>query len=202
MSYQSLQARQPKVSLMMPHQSGVSLITSLLMLVMLTLLALSMFRGFGMEQKIAGNTREKERSYQAAESSLQYGEWWLTQVAPGTGVACVAPVTIASTADMRTCSNALTTPGDPSSWAGVSNYLPPSMMVATGGGVATDGNGNKDINYASTPGLYVSYLGLSPSGQQMLYSVTAAGYGGSANTTSVIQSVFATSAKAVSLDTP
>ena len=76
------------------------------------------------------------------------------------------------------------------------------MVVATGGGITTDGNGNKDINYASTPGLYVSYLGLSSSGQQMLYSVTAVGYGGSANTTSVVQSVFATSAKAVSLDTP
>ena len=76
------------------------------------------------------------------------------------------------------------------------------MRVASGGGVATDGNGNVDINYAKTPSLYLSYMGLAPDGLQMLYSVTAAGFGGSGTTTAVVQSVFATASKVKALDAP
>ena len=59
------------------RQNGIALVTCLLILVMLTLLAISMYRGFGLQNKIAANTREKERAFEAAESTLQYGEYWL-----------------------------------------------------------------------------------------------------------------------------
>ena len=37
------------------RQRGVALVTSLLLLVIITILALSMFRSFGTQEKIAGN---------------------------------------------------------------------------------------------------------------------------------------------------
>jgi len=39
---------------------GVALISSLLLLLIITILALSMFRSFGTQERIAGNLREKD----------------------------------------------------------------------------------------------------------------------------------------------
>ena len=178
-------------------QRGIALITSLLVLVIMTLLALSMFRSFGLSEKIAGNTREKQRSLQTAESALQYGEWWLSQGNGTTGTACTSVYNANVVANVQTCSNALISPTT-LPWAARGDYLPPSMTVATGGGLAASG----DINYISQPSLYVSYLGLDPTGKSMLYQVTAVGYGGSANGASVIQSTYAITAKSTPLDQP
>lgn len=158
----------------------------------MTLLAIPLFRSYGLEQKIAGNTREKQRAFEAAESALQYGEWWLTYGDPGTGSACDKPATISAREDMRTCSNPLVTSGDPRDWAGTSSYTPPQMTVVPGGGGGLNTAGT-DIKYARVPGLYVAYLGLSASGAETLYSVTGVGYGGSADSAAVVQSVYQTS---------
>ena len=37
-----------------------------------------MFRSFGLDEKIAGNLREKQRALNAAETAEQYAEYWLT----------------------------------------------------------------------------------------------------------------------------
>ena len=74
------------------NQRGVALVTSLLLLLIITILALSMFRSFGTQERIAGNLREKERALHAADSAQQYAEWWLLQgnnTAAG-AVACAA----------------------------------------------------------------------------------------------------------------
>lgn len=184
------------------RQSGIALVTCLLILVMLTLLAISMYRGFGLQNKIAANTGEKERAFEAAESTLQYGEYWLSQGTAGTGVGCTAAATVTTDADVRVCANALANATDPDNWTAGLSYTPAAMRVAAGGGIATDGNGNADINYAKAPALYISYMGLAPDGLQMLYSVTGAGYGGSAGTSAVVQSVFATTSKVKALDAP
>ena len=39
------------------HQRGIVLITSLLLLIVVTLIALSSFRSMGVQERIAGNTR-------------------------------------------------------------------------------------------------------------------------------------------------
>ena len=187
---------------MCAKRGGFALITAMLILVMLSLLAVSMFRGYGLLEKIAGNVREKERAFQSAQNALQYGEWWLGQGSPGLGQTCASTATILTMANMRACSNGVTNSTDPTNWVGGSIYTPPSMVVLAGGGTATDGNANLDINYAASPRLYIAYLGLSPSGQQALYSVTGAGYGGSNNSVSVVQSVVAVTSKVTPLDTP
>ena len=172
------------------RQRGLALVTSMLILIMLTLLAVAMFRGFGLQQKIAGNVREKERAFQAAESALQYAEEWLIAGPRGSGAPCAATNPITTFSDMRVCISPLATVADPGSWTGASTYTPKSMIVFAGGGIATDGNSNKDINYAATPKLYVAYLGVAPDNPcGVLYSVSAAGYGGSNNSIAVLQSI-------------
>jgi type IV pilus assembly protein PilX len=60
------------------RQRGVALITAILLLVVMTLLALSMFHSFGIQELVAGNVREKQRAVQGAEAAEQYAEIWLT----------------------------------------------------------------------------------------------------------------------------
>ena len=173
---------------------GFALITGMLILIMLTLLSVAMLKGTGLQQKIAGNTREKERAFEAAQNALRYGEYWLSSGSHGTGIPCSGPVTVTSDMDMRACSSVLAKPGDPDTWTNQMNYTPASMKVLAGGGKVTDGNGNVDINYTKPPGMYIAYLGLGPNGLQTLYSVTGVGYGGSDGTAAVVQSVFASTA--------
>lgn len=179
-------------------QRGIALISSLLILVIMTLLALSMFRSFGLQEKIAGNTREKQRSLQTAESALQYAEWWLSQGTESTtGITCTGVYNANAVGNMQTCANPLLKPTI-LPWAARGDYLPPSMTVAAGGGQTAGG----DINYVSPPSLYINYLGLDVTGKSLMYQVTAAGYGGSANGASVVQSIYAITPKSVGLDQP
>jgi type IV pilus assembly protein PilX len=185
---------------------GFALITALLLLVMLTLLALSMFHSFGLQQKITGNTREKERALQGAQTALQFGEWWISQsnlLSGDGGVACTSANTVAGPADMRLCSNALAKPGSPATWTAASSYTPSTMTVVANGGTVLMADGKTlDINYAEAPKLYVSYIGMNANGSAVLYSVTAAGYGGGADTSAVVQSVYSVPVDGTSLTGP
>ncbi len=72
-------------------ESGMALITGLLMLMVVTIIGLSMFRSYGMQEKIAGNTREKDRALNAAISAQQLAENWLVSgTAPTVGGVCTA----------------------------------------------------------------------------------------------------------------
>lgn len=164
---------------------GFILIVGLLFLLVLTLLSIGMFRSFGLQERIAGNTRDKQRAFESAQSALQYGEWWLGQGNGGTGTNCAGVINGNVMTSMLVCSNPLTTPVS-LPWAARTDYLPPSMTVAIGGGIATTG----DINYQAKPGLYMNYLGLTPDGLAQLYRVTAFGYGGNADTAAVVQSTY------------
>ena len=181
-------------------ERGIALVTALLILVVLTLIGLTMFRGFGLQQKIAGNTREKERAFQAAQNALEYGEWWLVNGTqgtsrPGSGSQCSSSQSKAVTDQsiMFVCSNPLSNPTNLASWPSVLTYTPPPMKVASGGGVVTDGFQNSDINYSQAPGIYINFQNRvidSRGNTTNVYTVTAVGFGGSANSTSIVQSVY------------
>src|SRR5215468_9050444 len=72
------------------RERGMALVSSMLLLLIITILALSMFRSFSTLEKIAGNMREKDRALHAAVSVQQYAEWWLTQ--PAGAIAASSPV--------------------------------------------------------------------------------------------------------------
>ncbi len=75
------------------RQIGAVLVISLLILLVLTILGMSAMGTAGLEEKMAGNARAKDLSFQAAESALRAGEarfqgagtWAMTIPAVGGG---------------------------------------------------------------------------------------------------------------------
>lgn len=56
------------------RQRGVALIISLIFLVLLTLIAVSAMQGTILQERMAGNTRNRMLAFQAAEAALKAGE--------------------------------------------------------------------------------------------------------------------------------
>lgn len=56
------------------QQSGAVLIISLIMLLLLTMIGVSASQDSGMEEKMAGNSRDKNLAFQAAEAALDSAE--------------------------------------------------------------------------------------------------------------------------------
>jgi type IV pilus assembly protein PilX len=63
-----------KTSIYRPQQRGMVLVTALLLLIVVTILAVGMFRSFGLDERMAGNVREKNRALNTAESAEQAAE--------------------------------------------------------------------------------------------------------------------------------
>ena len=84
------------------RQRGLVLVTTLLLLVVVTLLALGMFRSFGLDEKIAGNMRDKQLALQAAESAQNYAEYWL---ASGNGTSNIVCSALVAASVGQVCSN-------------------------------------------------------------------------------------------------
>jgi type IV pilus assembly protein PilX len=170
-------------------QRGVALISSLLLLIIITILALSMFRSFGTQEKIAGNLREKDRALHAAVSAQQYGEWWLIQGNnAGIGaVACAAGTLNANLGQGQICNQtplqagfAVTTVP----WVTQVQYVPPTMGVP---GVAGT---NGDPPYFAAPAYYISDRGVAGDGAGEAYQIDAYGYGSTAGTVAVVESTY------------
>ena len=190
-------------------QRGMVLIMSLLLLVVVTLLAVAMFRGMGIGAKIAGNVREKTRALNAAMSAEQWAEWWLANNG-STAVANVcSAVGNANTSTPQVCQNIpygptaqeLPTPLTPTTAAFVPTqvpwilngggavgytYTPPNMLTVSGGTCASGQN-----CYALPPMMYISYLGLSADGSGgLVYQIDTVGYGGTADSIAVLESTY------------
>ncbi len=69
------------------RQAGVVLVVSLVMLLLLTLIGVTGARVTGLDEKMAGNMRDRNLAFQAAESALNAGE---TAAAATTVSACPA----------------------------------------------------------------------------------------------------------------
>ena len=59
------------------RQRGSALILSLVFLVIMTLIAVSAMRDTTLQERMAGNLRDRSLAFQAAEASLRDGEVWL-----------------------------------------------------------------------------------------------------------------------------
>ncbi len=60
-----------------PRQAGAILVTSMLLLLVLTVLAIAMMRMTGMQERMAGNTRDLGLAFQGAEAALRGGERYI-----------------------------------------------------------------------------------------------------------------------------
>lgn len=167
-------------------QRGMVLVTALLMLIVVTLLALAMFRSFGLDEKIAGNLREKQRALSAAETAEQYAEYWLTSGGGSANSATVVCSSVVAATAPQICSNALTSAAA-LPWQSAGNpvgvtYTPAvtsPMNVTT-----TPAQGS----YYATPAFYIQYLGTNPTGT--IYQIDAQGYGGSPDTVAVVEATY------------
>jgi type IV pilus assembly protein PilX len=180
-------------------QRGVVLVTSLLLLLVVTIMALSMFRSSGMQEKVAGNMREKQRALQAAVSAETFAEQWLISNV-GTSPPAVCNSLMIAPLQGQICSNqlwlslpaGLTVANVPWVVNGITNvgvtYTPTGMTVAAVNQSAPSSN-----SYAVAPTFYISDGGLSidPNVPGEVYQIDAVGYGGNGNTAAVVESTYA-----------
>ena len=194
------------------RQSGVVLVMSLLLLLVITLLALSMFRSVGVQELIAGSLREKDRALQSATSAQQYAEYWLVS---GNNVnntiACSQGLLNANSGDGYVCTNQLlpllTSLGisGPSvvPWGGNTTsteigiqYTPPNMSATS---VTATFGANQ---YFEPPRFYIALLGNAPGGVQgQIYQIDAWAYGGDPNTVVVVESTYLVTTNITDLST-
>lgn len=185
------------INTIIKHQRGIALISSLLLLMILTIIALSMFRSFATQEHVAGNLREKERSLHAAESAQQYAEWWLNQSSNATStIACVAGTLSANANAGQVCNQTPAQAGfnvtnvTATGWPIQVTFLPPGMSATAG----TPGTGG-DPPYALTPGFYITDLGKAADGLGEAFLIDAYGSGSTAitatsATVAVVQSTY------------
>jgi type IV pilus assembly protein PilX len=198
------------------NQSGMVLVSGLLLLLVVTIMALSMFRSFGIQEKIAGNVREKQRALQVAMTTQQYAEWWLVNlsnapravqggVAQDAGIQCANTLLDANQSQGQICENTLLSllpantflPTWPNaalaqtSSAGV-QYTPPryNYKDSTSGAVFTSFAAVPDV-YINRPRFYIQDIGSLASGRGEIYQIDAFSFGESSNTVAVVESTVA-----------
>jgi type IV pilus assembly protein PilX len=175
------------------------LVSSLLLLLIVTIMALSIFRSFGVQEKIAGNTREKQRALQTAMSTQQFAESWLVNsssapTAVNAGIPPSADITCSALVDANTgggqlCINSLASLGITVTsvpWTVGTMYTPPGLNYT---GSVTSGS-SSDVYY-QRPEFYITDLGPLATNNGEAYKVDAYSYGTSANTVAVVESTFA-----------
>jgi type IV pilus assembly protein PilX len=182
-------------------QQGVVLITAMLLLIVVTIMALSMFRSYGVEERIAGNTRDKQRALNAAESAQQYAEFMLA--GGTTPIASTCPVGILPNG-IEVCKLG---PGPAidfsiTPWLTGVTYTQFTSNPINGVNNVVSATGTRDklngagvllasASYAQAPIFYITDLGPNagtPAGE--VYQIDALGYGGSTNTVAVVESTF------------
>ena len=185
-------------------QRGIVLVSSLLLLLVVTIVALSMFRSFGIQEKIAGNMREKQRALQAAVTAQQFAEVWLDNNAGSTASGpCTTLMNGNNPTQGQICSNQLSNlsifPNGVTAVPWMFNnapvgvtFTPPGMLI---GSTTTTTNTLLNPSYATAPTFYISDLGPSPEGSSPgeIYQIDAVGYGGNSNTVAVVESTYVVS---------
>jgi type IV pilus assembly protein PilX len=182
-------------------QRGMVLVSSLLLLIVVTIIALSMFRSFGIQEKIAGNMREKQRALSAAVSAEQFAENWLMNNATSASVPCAAGLLNGNMGFGQICNTAtalrnMIPGGDVTTvpWTiggapvGVT-VLPAGMSISTTTSVGAIAN----PTYYGAPTFYIADMGPSadPTIPGEVYMVDAYGFGGTSATAAVVESTYA-----------
>ena len=165
------------------NQRGIVMITAMILLLVLTVLSLAMFQNFGLLERISGNSREKQRSFHVAQSTLEYAEQTLAGSSNPTQT-CTGLIATSST-NAIVCNTPQTNAqmnGVP--WTVGVQYTPPNLTVTTAG------NATGVYGYASLPAYYIYPLGNDYYGNTQVFLVTAMAEGGNANAVTVVQSTY------------
>ena len=165
----------------------MALIAALLLLLVLTMLGVGMFRSFGLQERIAGNTRERQRALHAAATAQSYAEWWLTSDGGANAQVGGDCTNLGAVTTPQICtqplSNPITVP-----WTNRVDYLPTGMTVASAGTIDA---------YAQKPSFYIQWIS-NPNNYDPVskssfntYLIDSTGTAGTASATSVVESYFA-----------
>jgi type IV pilus assembly protein PilX len=173
------------------RQQGMALVAALLLLVVITILGVTMFRSYGLTERIAGNTRERERALAAAMSTQDHAEFYLNGNKGANSVQnqdCSSLGQATLEAAVMVCTNALTGNVAQVPWAHSFTYTPPGMTIGTGGAGT----------FTQAPQFYITFLGAA-NGSNQAYSnqsgqnasvflIDTVAWGGAGNTVAVVES--------------
>lgn len=176
------------------RQQGMVLIISLLLLVVVTILALAMFRGVGLEGRIAGNVLDKQRALQAATSTEDYAEQWLVKSVATAPLTVCSAATFVGTTTPTICSNSLVASTAAASAATVPWDTGGGNDLGFGYGKNTlftvNTAGGAD-NFYQAPTVYITDLGADATyANGVDYQVDAWSYGGSTGTVAVVEGTY------------
>lgn len=179
-------------------ERGIVLVSAMLLLIVMTILALYMFRSNGVQELIAGNIREKQRAAQTAEGAELYAEMWLATggnaavitdcssftavvIWPSPPYACKQTLqsTIGSTTPVYTVPWKIGGTGNEIGF----EYFP---GVATGTGDLTVQFTPAANSYQQVPRYFIGEV--SNNGYQVLYRIDAWNYASTTDTVSVVES--------------
>jgi type IV pilus assembly protein PilX len=181
------------------RERGMALITGLLLLLVVTIIGMSMFRSFGMQEKIAGNTREKDRALNAAVSAQQFAENWLKSgAAPLSGGTCAAGLVSSNVGQV--CNNLPDNSFAAAPWTigGAGNYAAVRFDGFTGPSITISAGTPSQGSWYQLPQYYVTFLGQV--GGNTFYQIDAAGWGGTPNSVAVVESTYELQQSGNSLD--
>jgi len=158
-------------------ERGAVLITGLIFMVVLTLLSMAAMRGTLLEERMAGNARDIDLAFQAAEAALRVGEQKLN--------AASLPVFGATGAYLAPSSAR----GSDAYWTGTHNWSTGSEAVGTVPAGVYAAPSYVVEQLASTSGAGFS-LKAGPLVETGYYRVTARGTGGNSNTRIYLQETY------------
>jgi type IV pilus assembly protein PilX len=167
-------------------ECGMALITGLLLLLVVTIIGLSMFRSYGMQEKIAGNSREKDRALNAAISAQQLAESWLVSpIAPTTGGLCTSGLVSSNVG--QACSN-MPDNGFAAPWT-IGGVGPAGVRDDNFAGQIISAAAPTQGTWYQPPQYYVTWLGTSAGGNNY-FQIDGAGWGGTSNSFAVVESTY------------
>ena len=153
------------------HQSGAVLIVSLIMLLLLTLIGITGSQVTSLEEKMAGNSKDYNLAFQAAESALRAGEAATANIAAsGYYTGSTQPIDWANTKVVTYSGGTL-----------YGTYQAPKYIIetpTTTAGSSTGAGGSLEA------GMSGGSTGIS------WYRITARGMGGTANAMVTVQSIY------------
>ncbi len=166
-------------------QQGAVLIVSLLMLLVMTIIGLSAMRSTTLEEKMAGNYRNSNIAFQAAESALRDGENDLAGISYSTGHARTPLISGLNDFDSG-CTNGLCAGWSPSIWKDTTK-----TKQAVSFGFYTGATSVPEVK--SQPAYLVEgkkCIGPGWQSWKYCYRITAIGYGGAQSAQRILQEVY------------
>lgn len=153
-------------------EAGVALPVTLILLTIITVLAFAGFNDATLQERMAGNVRDREVAFQAAEAALRAGEQWLqlNQIAAS--------------------ANAVVSGVDAAAWNGASSPVPTGSrtgLYGTGDGITLAAN---PVFYVGSQQLLRTNPGENPPEFREIFPVIAHAQGGTDAAFVILRSTF------------